>query len=143
MNGPFVLRATLTGLPVLFLLLVTSTGSVSNASSLLLLSVVCTAGIGGLFWLGMAFLLGAAVFLLVAGVARMAGWPVPAWLKAGPRTTGGGATVEALGHYADAQLRLGRSSDAIGRDLRRQGWREDEVARALTAAASPGARKTE
>jgi hypothetical protein len=67
------IQAALLGLPLVFLGLSLLLGDPSMAGTLILASVICTAGIGGLFWLALALVIGLAVLYAADQMARQGG----------------------------------------------------------------------
>ncbi|QPN59864.1 hypothetical protein H8F24_18340 [Synechococcus sp. CBW1002] len=117
-----VLWLLLLGLPVLLIGLVVMTGSVGNAAALLFVSVVCTAGIGGVFWLALALLIGWMLNLILPGPLRR-----PLTLPA----TGSDPMVTRLTTYAGRAQQQGMAPERIRRDLARGGWSSVQIEAAL------------
>jgi len=135
----FSLRSFLIGVVPLLAVLAVMGGSLAAALQMLLVSTICTLGIGGFFWVGAAMLFGAVLPLLVP---RLRAKPVPAFAAAaGPEQ----AMFNLLVNYASAKLGQGASGDGVRRDLRRNGWSEPQAeaavaqARSLLAATVAGA----
>ena len=134
-------------LPMLLLLIVL-VGSIDHGLEMLALSVLCTFGIGGVFWLALAMLIGAILQLLLPSLRARPG------TKPG-RQFPGGTAVPAIRdervqtlllEYTFERLQRGSSEAGVRRDLLRSGWSEAqadtalEQARAgLTAHDDPGA----
>ena len=142
------------GLPIVFLCLAAFTGSFSNALSLLLISVVCTAGIGLVIWVPLCLFAGW-IALTVAkqitstartsnrdGAARNAAERTEASIRqqAIARTVLQGSTPQeriALDEYIRRAVRLGHTYDRILTTLRQQGWSETEISQAFQATTNP------
>jgi hypothetical protein len=127
-----VLQAGLVGLPVVFVGLTLLTGSASSASSLIFLSIVCTLGIGGVFWFGLCFVVGYAVLTLVR-VFLPPPPPADASLAARPHQA-------LIAPYVRTRLQKGGDPGLIRVDLRRAGWRSDEIEAGFAEASAPGGR---
>ena len=91
---------------------------VEPAWQLLLISVVCTAGIGLVFWVGIAFLLGA---LTLSIVNRLLGNSPPTGI---PRPDG---KTEALMSYMSRSMQAGANLGQLSRRLSRQGWTQEDI----------------
>lgn|GEM_PF-1776817 len=127
-DSRFALRAFLIGVAPMVGLLALMSGSLDSAVSMILLSVLCTAGIGGLFWVGVAILVGTVLQLLLPP------------LRPAPREVVFRATAREpdeamlLRHYAGEKLGQGMSEAAVRRDLLRSGWNEGQADAALKQA---------
>lgn len=93
----------------------------SAAGQLVLWSIVCTLGIGGVFWAGLAFGLG---LLLVTLWEAFRGHHTPDHPEANPQ-------VEALTAYVRRALQAGANDDQLLRRLQRQGWTAEEITQAI------------
>ncbi len=132
------MRSALIGALPLLLLLTLLSGSLGNAVGILLLSVVCTLGIGGLFWIGAAILIGATLQLLLPslqaagstarGSGRRTGSPAATLTQEVP------VFVRQLHHYVNVQRRQGVSAERLRSDLLAHGWTAEEVNDALKRA---------
>ena len=122
-------QAALVGLPLVLLGLVVLSGSLQDALNLILFSTLCTLGIGGLFWLGLAALIGTALLAVVAALRQQ------------PITFAGRAAAQQqlLAGYVQTRRRSGADEQRIRSDLQRAGWRAAEIENAFAAASSPGA----
>lgn len=135
-HSGFALRTFLLGLPLLLLLLLgLNGGSIDQVATMLLISVVCTAGIGAVFWFGIALLLGILLQLLVP---PLRGKPYP------PHGGGDGLTttdllrpsgpLDSLTGYILRREAEGAGEATVRTDLRRAGWDADQVSAALQRA---------
>lgn len=110
----------LLGLPVLGLLLMVSMPSPRDALMLLITSVICTLGVGGLLWLALAVLIGRTLRLL---------WRL---FRAARRSPSAGsadaATAALLSRYVEASLGQGGDPQRLRRDLLAQGWTAAQLA---------------
>ena len=115
----------LIGLPVLGLLLVVAMPSPRDALMLLMMSVICTLGIGGLLWLAMAVLIGRTLRLLwrLFRAARFGATRRPS--SAGSTDA---ATAAVLSRYVEASLGQGADPQRLRRDLLGQGWTASQLA---------------
>ncbi|MFM7549515.1 MAG: hypothetical protein ACKO8I_11740 [Cyanobacteriota bacterium] len=134
--------ALLVGIPTVFLGLSLLTGSISDAALLITVSVICTVGIGGLFWLGLAMVLGIALLYVAESLARIfwrhegfglfpgggdrSGVSLPAPLRQ--------RRHQVLERYVTRRLE-GRSDPVhIRRDLLQAGWSAEQVDGVLQSA---------
>lgn len=119
-------QAALVGMPVVLVGLVLLTGSLEAAANLILLSTLCTLGIGGLFWIGIAALVGAGLLAVVAALRHQ------------PITLGGRAAAEQqlITAYVQSRRQAGGDEQRIRSDLQRAGWRPAEIETALAPAAT-------
>lgn len=123
------------GVPLVLLGLTLLTGSLEAVLQLLLFSVVCTLGIGGLFWLGLAFGVG---FLTLHLVKLLPG------VGKGPMS---GAAVQrqrdsdAVAGYVSRRLQQGGDLALIRRDLKQAGWDASQIDTAVAAASPAGAER--
>jgi hypothetical protein len=122
------------GVPLVVLGLSLLTGSLEAAAQLLFFSVICTLGIGGLFWLGLAFGVGFLtlhlVGLLLPGVGKGA-----ATGSADRRQR----ESETVALYVSRRLQQGGDLTLIRRDLRQAGWDTSQIDAAVAAASGAGA----
>jgi hypothetical protein len=102
-------------------------------------SIICTLGIGGFFWIGVAMLLGAALQVLLPSLRARPGQPQAAKAADNPPAP--------LIAYASGRLGIGIREGRVRRDLHRAGWGdaliESVLARAhaqLAARAADGIR---
>lgn len=135
-------QAVLVGLPGVVLGLVLLTGSIEASVQILVFSVLCTLGIGALFWLGLALVLGLALLYGADQLSRLRGRAGGLGLFAPPRHSADGAAVaaavpRALGDYAARRLAQGGDPERIRRDLLRAGWDVPQVERALAGGREP------
>jgi hypothetical protein len=93
----------------------------SGAGALLFFSIICTLGIGGVFWAALAFGVGWLIIMLWEAIR---GDHAPADPEATPQ-------AEALTTYVSRALQAGANDDQLQRRLQRQGWTEDEIAQAI------------
>ena len=133
-TAKYVLSAIGLGLLPMLLLLVLISGSFNNAFTLLGVSIICTLGIGGLFWLGVSFLLGSIVlelFLPGVGCEVDDGDPQPASPQARDRVR-----VEPLARFSLQALQQGSTDASLRRDLHRAGWEFEIIDAAIATARS-------
>lgn len=135
LDARFALRCFLLGLPLLLLILFALSGSVETMAGILLISVVCTAGIGGFVWFAAALLLGVLLQLLLP------------FLRGRPplrRDSGDGLTssdlllprgaADSLVRYILRREAEGARESSVRSDLRRAGWGDDQVEAAVERA---------
>lgn len=96
------------------------------AWQLVFFSIVCTLGIGAVFWVALAFGVGLLILTLWDAIR---GNHAPANPQMTPRAT-------ALTTYVSQALQAGANYDQLLRRLQRQGWTEDEIAQAIARAQS-------
>jgi hypothetical protein len=128
--------AILTGLPLVAVGLTLLTGSIVSASQIVFFSVVCTLGIGALFWLGLALVLGLAILYAADQLSRWRGRPggLGLFTPAADPAGGAGSWVgppQALSDYAARRLAEGADRERVRRDLLHAGWTAPEVEAAL------------
>jgi hypothetical protein len=123
------------GVPLVLLWLTLLTGSLEAASQLLLFSVVCTLGIGGLFWLGLAFGVG---FLTLHLVRLLAGDGKGAAAGSAERRQ---RESDAVAQYVLRRLQQGGDLALIRRDLKQAGWNASQIDAAVAAASPAGAER--
>ena len=126
------LMAALTGVPLLLLGLLLLSGSMSDVWLLLFLSVVCTAGIGLAFWLGLATLLGLAALYVCDQLLRTLGHPKGTGLFDGA----GGLAAQhqrqrTLEHYLARRLAMGVDPVRVRQELIGAGWSETQLQQAF------------
>lgn len=135
-------QAVLVGLPGVVLGLVLLTGSIATAAQILVFSVICTLGIGALFWLGLALVLGLALLYGADQLSRLRGRSGGLGLFPSPRepAVGGAASAggpPALSDYAARRLAEGGDPQRIRRDLLQAGWAAPQVDHALGGGREP------
>ena len=120
------------GAPVTFLGLILFTGSVENAWMLLMFSVICTLGIGLLFWLPLCWAVGAAILAFVGLFINIPDRNVEVEKKEkdGPRLRPQGTIEITLTQYIKKSMARGMSDNEIDRRLRRNGWTDAEIQKA-------------
>lgn len=91
------------------------------AGSLFFFSIVCTLGIGAIFWLALAFGTG---WLIITLWQAIRGDHAPTHPESSPQ-------MDALTAYISKALEAGANDDQLQRRLQRQGWTEDEIAQAI------------
>ena len=91
------------------------------AGTLFFFSIICTLGIGGVFWAGLAFGVGLLIITL---------WEATRGDHA-PRDPESDPQAEALTTYVSRALQAGANDDQLLRRLQRQGWTEDEITQAI------------
>jgi hypothetical protein len=91
------------------------------AWQLFVMSIICTLGIGGVFWGMLSFGVG----LLITTIwGAIRGDHAPTHPSSDPQTT-------ALTTYVSKALQAGANDDQLLRRLQRQGWTEDEIIQAI------------
>ena len=137
-DARFAMRALLIGVVPMLALLTVMCGSFGDALQMIIISTVCTLGIGGFFWAGVAMLFGALLQVLVPSLRVKPGVgaaPGAAPSRLEPSGAGGEKVVaNLLVNYASAKLRQGASEAAVRRDLLRSGWNEGQADSALKQA---------
>ncbi|MEB3290118.1 MAG: hypothetical protein VKI82_09385 [Leptolyngbya sp.] len=118
--------STVLGALIMTGLLTVSLG-VNNTVTLLFFSIVCTLGIGAVFWLALAFGLG---WLILTLWAAMRGDHAPTHPESSPQ-------ADALTTYVRRALQAGANDDQLQRRLQRQGWTEDDIDQAIQRVQSP------
>ncbi|QQE64004.1 hypothetical protein GFS31_06760 [Leptolyngbya sp. BL0902] len=93
----------------------------STAGILFLYSIICTLGIGAVFWAALAFIVG---WLMTTLVAAVRGEHAPTQPTSSPQS-------DALTAYVRRALQAGANDDQLLRRLERQGWTEDEIIQAI------------
>lgn len=132
-DARFTLRSFLLGLPLLLLILLGLTGSLDTLATMLVLSMICTLGIGGFFWFGAALLLGVLLQLLLP---FLRGQP-PVGRGGEPLSTSDLLRPQAadpLVRYIQRREAEGAEEASVRSDLRRAGWAAHQVAAALERA---------
>jgi hypothetical protein len=141
-------RSLVIGLLPTLALVALMSGSLDNAVNMIVISTVCTGGIGGLFWVGLSMLVGTVLQLLVPALQRRtASADAAATRLPGTDPPGLGredVVADLLVSYASAKLGQGASEEGIRRDLLWSGWSEPQATAALEQArahlsAAPGA----
>ena len=125
-------NAIILGLPIVFLSLAMMTGSLINAASLLAFSIICTLGIGLVFWLLIAWIVG---WIILSGV-------VPLFKQMFPSVGQGNSANEedrweggeaALKGYIQRSVAANATESQITNRLISQGWSETEIEQAYQA----------
>jgi len=116
------------GVPLLLFVLTVMTGSAAAAGNLLLVSLVCTLGVGGVFWGVMAWILGAITVLALDQLIRPLGGPR---LSASWKGLGSGPSLPVIASYVERRRQAGGDDDHIRADLLRGGWSPADVEAAL------------
>jgi hypothetical protein len=93
----------------------------SAAGTLFFFSVVCTLGIGGVFWVALAFGMG---WIMTTLWQAIRGHHAPTQPESSPQ-------MDALTTYVSRALQAGANDDQLQRRLQRQGWAEEEIAQAI------------
>jgi hypothetical protein len=93
----------------------------SSAGSLLFFSILCTLGIGAVFWVALAFGIGWMILTLWAAIR---GDHASAQAESSPQ-------ADALTTYVRRALQAGANDDQLQRRLQRQGWTEDDITQAI------------
>lgn len=124
---PF-LEATLLGIPLVALALLLLTGDYRMAVGLVVFSVICTAGIGGAFWLGLALLVGLAVLYAVDQILRLRGSRHGLGLfDRKPREEQRQARQAVVQRYVARRLATGADPARVRQDLLAAGWEENQL----------------
>lgn len=109
-----ILRAFMTGGVITFIFLCIFSGGVDKALQILLMSIICTAGIGLGFWVAISIFVGAAFWGIVNLVRRNSG------------SNGGSTWISpdktALMDYITNARSSGLSESAIQGNLQSKGW---------------------
>ena len=114
------------GAPVTFLGLTIFVGGVENAWAVLVVSVVCTAGIGLVFWIPLCWLVGSGTLALIGIFVKKPDGKEEATRK---HTQFRRHEVALADFFRRAKDR-GMSDDKIVADLRRNGWSDSQVQKA-------------
>jgi hypothetical protein len=134
----YAMRSLLIGVLPMVAVLALLCGSFPMALALIYGSTVCTLGIGGFFWLGVAKLFGVLLQQLVPALrSKTLSGAAAADRRPGLDPPGpGGEKVVAnlLVTYASEKLRQGASEDGVRRDLLWSGWSEVQTTAALEEA---------
>lgn len=93
----------------------------ATAGILFAYSIICTLGIGAVFWIALAFGVG---WLITTLWAAIRGDHAPSHPESTPQS-------DALTTYVRRALESGANDDQLLRRLERQGWTEDEIAQAI------------
>jgi hypothetical protein len=124
--------ASLVGLLVVSIALVLLTGSATNAYGLFFLSVVCTAGIGAFFWVGLVNVVGMATLYVVDQLLR---W---CWRPQGTGLFSSASSVRVLRErqrvleqYLARRLVQGNDPVRVRRELLEAGWGEPQLEEAF------------
>jgi hypothetical protein len=123
------------GVPLVILGLTLLTGSLEAVLQLLLFSVVCTLGIGGLFWMGLAFGVGFLTLHLVRLLPGVGKGAVTGTAEQRQRDR------DAVALYVSRRLQQGGDLALIQRDLKRAGWDASQIDAAVAAASPAGAER--
>lgn len=121
-----MLQAWLVGMPMVLVGLTLLTGSAASAFSLIAFSIVCTLGIGGVFWFGLCFVVGYVVLTLVRAFRPPPTNPSPAGRPA------------LIAPYVRTRLQKGGDPSLIRVDLQRAGWPAAEIEAGFAEASAPG-----
>ena len=111
------------------------TGGVENAFSLLLLSIVCTAGIGLVFWIPLWWFVGKLALDVVWKTAMGKTDQKPA--SAGNQTDFSSRNIGALKAYVAKAITSGMEVDEMTRLLQQNGWQQAEIESAYQSCLSP------
>lgn len=125
-----LLRDVLVGVPLLLAWLTVLTGSLYNAGAMVTMSIICTLGVGAVFWGLLAWILGAVTVLLLGLVIRLLGG---SWPGASRHGFNHGPSDQAITAYVARRRLAGGDDDRIRADLLRGGWSAAEVEAALAA----------
>ena len=119
------------GLLIIFVSLSIMLGSLNNAVSLLVMSIVCTVGIGLAFWSAIAWMVGWTVLLVLAPLFSQLLPAIEPENTANEDRRGGEQT--ALRGYIQRSLAARATESQITRRLISQGWSETEIEQAYQA----------
>lgn len=124
--------AFLVGIPLVAAGVVVLTGSFSNAAVLVFLSVLCTAGIGSIFWLGLSFVVGLATLYSLDQLLRWRGHPRGLGVFAPPiGAPGKQQRQRVLEHYVARRLAQGGDPARVRQELLQAGWGEPQLQQAF------------
>ncbi|MDJ0705039.1 MAG: hypothetical protein QNJ46_17290 [Leptolyngbyaceae cyanobacterium MO_188.B28] len=115
------------GLPILFIGLLIMTGSLGDTISLLLISIICTVGIGLAFWLLIAWIIGWFILMLFLPYSRLSSSTEPD-NSASENKWEGGQT--ALRGYIQRSMAARATETQITSRLINEGWSETEIQQA-------------
>ncbi|MFN0199658.1 MAG: hypothetical protein ACKVT0_23130 [Planctomycetaceae bacterium] len=129
----------LAGIPLTFLVLLVFTGGdVQNAVAVFVLSIICTAGIGLIFWLPVMWVVGTLTLMVYEAAAQA--YRDRSGTSSQPQTsTQRGkaqrkpSDIKALADYLKKFQTYGDIQDAIKR-LRLQGWSDKQIEQAIELA---------
>ncbi len=126
--------AMLIGLPLMVGALALLCGSIANATALLVFSILCTAGIGAVFWLGLSLLLGLVILYGVDQVLRWRGVPQGTALFSPTASVPGlQRRQRVLEQYLARRLVQGIDPVRARRELLEAGWSEAQLQQAFLA----------
>lgn len=137
------MNKVLVGTPIVYIGLILLSGSVQNAGSILVMSIICTLGISLVFWVPLAWLVGMITLEIFSAIAQLTGWSIPAFLTREQATSSSPQTQPSLSlnheqialiKYVRQGISCGFSDEKITNRLRRQGWSEEEINRAYEIA---------
>ena len=111
----------LVGIPVTFLGLIIVAGGWENARMVLLLSVVCTYGIGLIVWIGLCWVVGAVTLAIIGIFVKKPDG------KEGAKGTRLDLDQTAMTEYMKKAHARGMSRDEISDRLHQQGWSFDVI----------------
>ncbi len=115
----------LVGAPVVYLATVAITGGFDDAAGLIAISIICTAGIGLVFWIPLCWISGASILWIVRKI-RGTDPEAESSQQTKPR-----ADWFAMANYLQKVQTKGGSLDAAKERLRGAGWEETEIENAL------------
>jgi hypothetical protein len=121
-----VLLAFPVGIPVTFLGLILIAGSVESAVQIVLVSIICTAGVGLLFWIPLCWAVGGVTVALATLVMKL----YEGRYEASPEHPLQNRNEHALTAYIRRMQDRGRSDDEIVAHLLKSGWSVSEVEKA-------------
>jgi hypothetical protein len=138
LDAHFSMRALLIGVVPMLALLTVMCGSFADALQMIIISTICTLGIGGFFWAGVAMSFGAVLQVLVPSLRVKPGVgaaPGAAPSRLEPPGAGAEKSVShLLVKYASGKLSQGASEEGVRRDLLWSGWSEVQATAALEEA---------
>ena len=119
------------GFPIVFLILAMFAGGIEEAGYLLVLSIICTAGIGLVVWIPVCWLVGWAVMSLIYAMRNISESEASvARIGAKPGVTGPEPAIMRYIHAAKVQ---GMDEGEITRRLMEAGWSVESIALAASA----------
>ncbi len=115
-------QASLVGFPIVIFITIILAGGIQNAFLMMALSVICTMGVGGVFWWGAAWVVGRsllAIYDLAKGTEQQ-----PALVAVSADLS---AEQQALVDYIRRSLNANASESQIKTRLRAKGWSDGDI----------------
>jgi ABC-type transport system involved in multi-copper enzyme maturation permease subunit len=117
---------TLIGFVIVVFFLSILTGNITQVVSLLLMSIVCNAGVGLIFWIGLSFIIGSITLEVIEKVFKK--YPKDSVHEQPLHLSN---NELALNAYIAQCLQLGVRRENIQNALIQKGWRSDDIQKAL------------